>query len=671
VRFAFRGRENNVARFTAIAALLYLIGLAISYFSPNSIFTLLEGLGSLCLFVSALYYAFRVFRALKRRWLWKVRNKIIVSFAFVGIIPIVILGGLLWLMLRVALGQLAVLYLDGEVHAISERLDHANQKLCLDYYQGDREGLPAQILQSGVESALAGLNKDLGAVTWELLRQDESGPRTLSAREGPDGLPVRRLVTRPLADRPSNDDLRVLPAWTVQGFNGLAFDRGRLFFRSIAPVQSKNGTCFSLLELPFDLQLIQQIRQKTSVDLSLPVPLAQFRPERVFSEFITGGTVNFISIFRPADWQAGGRPVMLAAGLRVPMMTVYEHYFASSPGLGSRLFVAFWILVGLFVLVEGFSLLIGIVIARSITSTIHGIDEGARNIQSGNFEYRIATRNRDQLEAMAASFNRMAESVVGLMRQVSEKERLEKEIEIAREVQAKLFPQVLPAIQRLQLAASCVAARQVSGDYYDFIPYGPDSLDVIIGDISGKGISAALLMASLQSSIRTLISFQTLNPSCSGRIAQSVGEINRQLYLQTSPDKYATLVMSRIDARHMRLTYCNAGHNPPLVVSGHTILHLTKGGMVAGLFEDPYYDEETIDLHPHDLVVFYTDGIVEAENPSGEQFGEDRLADLLLTNSFLTAEDIQALIFDQLESWVAGGEQRDDMTVAVVKIEAP
>jgi serine phosphatase RsbU (regulator of sigma subunit) len=93
--------------------------------------------------------------------------------------------------------------------------------------------------------------------------------------------------------------------------------------------------------------------------------------------------------------------------------------------------------------------------------------------------------------------------------------------------------------------------------------------------------------------------------------------------------------------------------------------------MVAGLFEDPYYDEETIDLHPHDLVVFYTDGIVEAENPSGEQFGEDRLADLLLTNSFLTAEDIQALIFDQLESWVAGGEQRDDMTVAVVKIEAP
>jgi sigma-B regulation protein RsbU (phosphoserine phosphatase) len=271
---------------------------------------------------------------------------------------------------------------------------------------------------------------------------------------------------------------------------------------------------------------------------------------------------------------------------------------------------------------------------------------------------------------MAGSFNKMSESIVSLMQQVTEKQRLDKEIEIAREVQSKLFPQKLPSFKNFQLAAACLPARQVSGDYYDFIPLGANAFDVVIGDISGKGISAALLMASLQSSIRTIISYQTLGANRDASVAKSVSDVNRQLYLQTSPDKFATLVLSRFDAEKMTVTYCNAGHNPPLVISDHTIRHLSKGGMVAGLFEDPEYDEETLQLNPDDTVVYYTDGIVEAENPKGEQYGEDRLAELVIANAFLTADDLQALIIDQLSCWVAGGNQADDMTVVIVKMPA-
>ncbi|RPI28148.1 MAG: HAMP domain-containing protein [Acidobacteria bacterium] len=654
--------KTRMAKLTATAVVLYLVGKAISYVSPNSIFTILEGLGTLGLVITLPYYLLKLIKSIKKRWLWKVRNKIIVSYAFVGIIPLVILGLLLWLTMRLVLGQLAALYLDSELQQVSKTLRESNQQIALGYYQKAGAGEAGTILRQEARQALNELAGKLGTVSWKVLQPGEPAGTQKESEQRPG-----RILAAIPEVQPS-DATKPIPEWTLKGFSGLVYEKGRLYFRSIGPLRSGNTVYYSCLEVPFSQDLIDRVRKETELQMSLPVPLGDANLDVSMSDFATGGQINYIGVIVPVNWTTGKVSNHHATALRVPLRTVYDHYFTETQTLGAYLIWVLTFLGSLFVIVEVISLVIAVAIARSITRTIHSLDEATTAIQQGNFEYRIETQNSDQLETMAGSFNKMSASILSLMQQVSEKQRLDKEIEIAREVQSKLFPQKLPSIKNFQLAAACLPARQVSGDYYDFIPLGTSAFDVIIGDISGKGISAALLMASLQSSIRTIISYQTLGDNRDASVAKSVSDVNRQLYFQTSPDKFATLVLSRFNADDLTVTYCNAGHNPPLIISDHTIRHLSKGGMVAGLFEDPEYDEETLQLSPRDVVVYYTDGIVEAENPAGEQYGEDRLADLLIANAFLTADDIQALILDQLSCWVAGGDQRDDMTVVVVKI---
>ncbi|RPJ85579.1 MAG: hypothetical protein EHM18_10055, partial [Acidobacteria bacterium] len=173
-----------MAKLTATAVVLYVLGTAISYFSPNSIFTILEGLGTLGLIITLPYYFVKLIRNIKNRWLWKVRNKIIVSYAFVGIIPMVILVLLLWLTMRLVVGQLAALYLDSELQNVSARLREANQGIALGYYQkaGPGTAEAGRILEDQARSALGQLAGQLGTVSWKVLQpvpaQASTGDRT-------------------------------------------------------------------------------------------------------------------------------------------------------------------------------------------------------------------------------------------------------------------------------------------------------------------------------------------------------------------------------------------------------------------------------------------------------------------------------------------------------------
>ena len=175
-------------------------------------------------------------------------------------------------------------------------------------------------------------------------------------------------------------------------------------------------------------------------------------------------------------------------------------------------------------------------------------------------------------------------------------------------------------------------------------------------------------MASLQSSFRSHVIHQNLAGNSDG-ISDAVATLNHQLYQHTSPEKFATLVLARVDAQDLSLTYCNAGHNPPLLVSNGSVTRLSTGGIVAGIFANPEYEEERISLQKGDVVTFYTDGVVEAENPRGDQFGEEQLEELVKTNAFLTADDIRALILDEVSDWIEGREQRDDVTVVTLKVD--
>lgn len=666
-------------RFTVVSAILYLMGLAIARYSPASLFAALEGIGFLALLASLFYYSYRFLRWLTNRLLYKVRNKIIISYAFIGIIPLAILAFISWFSIKLIFGQLGALYLESEIQSIVETLHHTNEEILLAYYR-QRASLQddSKLLISHAAEGYGKLPAALKKASLTVFSLSPSG-ETFQ-------VPASFSPTPPGAGATSSG----LPVWARQGFQGLAVEGNKLFFGSVSPVDDPIARYWLCLQLPFDEDIVAYIRQRTAIQTSPPTPLEDSMnlptnfsnsgvtapdsgPVTWLSDFLSANR-DFLSIrwahpLTPVEWMSGQTPKRSAYGvaLAVPLGSIYDYYFNKTPESGRVVLYVVGILAVVFVLVEGISFWIAVAIARSITRSIHDIYTAAGNIREGNFQFRIPSQNRDQLDAMATSFNNMAESIVRLMQQVSENERLEKEIEIAREVQAQLFPRQIPRLERIDLTGACFPARRVSGDSYDFIPHDSQCLDIIISDISGKGISAALLMASLQSCVRTHM-YRFSHPEEAGQVVQAVCEINRHLYHHTSPDKFATLFLGRLNHERLTLTYCNAGHNPPCLFSRGEVKRLTQGGMVVGIFEDCEFVEETVELRPEDLVVLYTDGIVEAEDPQEEPFGEQRLIDLISSNLFLTPDDLQALVFDQLSRWIGGREQSDDMTIVILKV---
>ncbi len=212
----------------------------------------------------------------------------------------------------------------------------------------------------------------------------------------------------------------------------------------------------------------------------------------------------------------------------------------------------------------------GVVLTRAITTSVDSLYLATQHAQSGDLSFRVRVQQRDQLGALGESFNSMMRSVGTLIEEQRQRHRLENELSIAREVQTQLFPHELPSVPGVELAAICRPARMVSGDYYDFIRIGPTRLAIALADISGKGISAALLMASLQAALHSELlreghfspGEETLPPNTS----EIVAHLNRHLYLSTSDERYATLFFAVYDTETRQLSYTNAGHLPPFYI---------------------------------------------------------------------------------------------------------
>jgi sigma-B regulation protein RsbU (phosphoserine phosphatase) len=213
-------------------------------------------------------------------------------------------------------------------------------------------------------------------------------------------------------------------------------------------------------------------------------------------------------------------------------------------------------------------------------------------------------------------------------------------------------------------------ARIVSGDYYDFLPLGANELGLAIADICGKGISAALLMSSLQATLRSnvLNLWRQDGVNENKSLSKIVEMLNGQIYNFTSDNKFATFFYAVYDDVTQTLTYCNAGHNPPLYFTGKEVIRLRTGGTVVGIFPDSKYEQETIILKPGDLLVAYTDGITESMNENGEEFGEDRLIQLIQKYSNLDSDKMKGVIVEEVLAWSLAEERQDDMTVIVAKM---
>lgn len=281
------------------------------------------------------------------------------------------------------------------------------------------------------------------------------------------------------------------------------------------------------------------------------------------------------------------------------------------------------------------------------------------------------TREDRELLLTVAGQVALALDYAEMIGRMAEQERLRRELEIAKEVQSQLFPQSFPPLATLRYTGACRPAREVGGDYFDFLPLGPAThLGIAAGDITGKGISAALLMANLQATLRSHA------PLRNSAVAELVGDINRLLCGSIAPNRFATFFYGVYDDARRELTYVNAGHNPPFVVRPAAegpgrIVRLTKGGLVIGVFADQVYEQETVVMAPGDLLVVYTDGVTEATNSRGDFYGQERIEALCAANATLSETALRDLILDDLSRFSGEVPQEDDATLIVARVLPP
>jgi predicted permease len=282
---------------------------------------------------------------------------------------------------------------------------------------------------------------------------------------------------------------------------------------------------------------------------------------------------------------------------------------------------------------------------------------------TGREEY--TTAERQVLSNSGEVFALMLENARFTDRAV-EQETVRRDLAMAAEVQTRLLRPHAPRTAAATFAAFTLPARTIGGDYYDFLDLGEEQVGIAVADVSGKGISAALVMSMVQASLRAISSQRNVS------LSQLAAQMNGLLYRSTDANRYATFFYAQVDERGQRLRYVNAGHNPPYLVrraNGVTeIIELHIGGTVLGLFPDIEFQEAQIDLRAGDLLVAFTDGLTDALNAAGEEFGDERLRDVLRSALGASAAEVSERLADTMRDWIGNAEQHDDLTFVVVAV---
>ena len=724
--------EGGIARAAwyslGLAGVLFVVALLLRWVAPawgSSIGWWVKFL----VFDAAMLFAIVAFRWLKKKLLWRLRNRLIVTYVFIGVIPVVLLIALAFITLYLFAGQFASFVVTSEINSQLRRLEAVNAAI------GNELAARLERGQDPTAESLTGLKKRDAA--WQR--------RHVCAWYGAKPLPLCR--------GPQAETLFTFPTFVTGTFREIVRDQNELHLRvaTILPLSAEKLAVVTTE--PLDKELIGKIAttlgeitlyaagiQNAPAALpsngSVPIISAEsegsgkqlksqtpssLKPDQpsrgiVIRESASGvelqgghpelhptftvGTlpdatngldreITFGTPLPVVDWKTGERE---RAGALVRVMTrpsvLYGHLFAA---LGDFATGVEYILLAVgifFAVIELVALITGSRLTRTVTRAVAQLYDATQHVNRGDFSHRVPVQSKDQLAELALSFNSMTASIERLIVEQKEKQRLENELMIAQEVQAQLFPRQVRELESLEVHGFCRPARTVSGDYYDFLTASSHKLILAVGDISGKGISAALLMATIHSAVRAY-SVERLpqmrEPVAVGAVAGSgrvmvtwpegaevspsalLSLLNHQLYESTPPEKYATLFLGIYDGRTHQLNYSNGGHLPPLLIGEDGALRrLEAGGTVVGLFDNMSYDEGSVEMHPGEIFVAYSDGITEPENDFGE-FGEERLIDLVRKNRRLPLEQISQVVTTAVDDWIGDNEQPDDVTLVLAR----
>lgn len=682
-------RERRMARFSVwIAA--YGVALWIVERTVGDVPGLLRQVFWIGALVAVFYYLGRLIGLTKAQMLWPVRRRLVVTYLFIAVVPIlliVILAGLGGYILN---GQFAAFLVNQKIHDQLEELAQLNRVVAHDAYQS--EDPSAEALINHIESLFVA---QLGAHA----EQYPSLEITVRVAD--------RTRSFNLAGRPMAKPLTV-PAWLdTDEFAGIVADENQIALRAVARGLTPVGQFHLILSQPFSPELLDRVGEGIGPIGVLPPPALRggapgpsgegglgFQngerrtppPGMIRSKSIQVPTqsnsldvitVVGASTLTPTLWNGQEREVVTQPGfvfVTSRVMTLTRMLLATL-GRFSRVYVILFVVVAVvFLLIELVALIIGVKLTRSITHTVDKIQVATQRVKAGDFSHRIDLPARDQLSALGEAFDSMTASVEGLLRESQEKLRLESELEIAREVQSQLFPQKVPAVAGLELYGVCKPARVVSGDYFDFLRLDENRLGLVLSDICGKGISAALLMASIQSALRAqLYNGRSGSKTASANAispAEVAARLNLQLFENTPQERYATFFYAQYDAARRLLTYTNAGHLPPVLFRRGTIQRLTTGGGVVGLFWPMNYEQADVQLEPGDVLLAFTDGLTEPENIYGEEFGEERLLDVAQRALASPPQVLADEIYRSVSDWTGKPELYDDMTLVVAKVTA-
>ncbi|MGH6628890.1 MAG: PP2C family protein-serine/threonine phosphatase [Burkholderiales bacterium] len=290
-------------------------------------------------------------------------------------------------------------------------------------------------------------------------------------------------------------------------------------------------------------------------------------------------------------------------------------------------------------------------------------------LRRAQFHYSVA--DKEALMMVAAQLALVIENSRLAERMVAE-ERLRRELALAAEVQRRLLPERPPDNVAVELAGFCQPARGVGGDYYDFITFDNQQLGIAIADVAGKGIAAALLMSTVQATLRSLSVGGAGHGYANGSLADMVATLNRLLCNSTGGANYVTFFYAQFDQATRRLAYVNAGHNPPILCRGngaHEFKELSCGGLFVGMFEQLDYEQESVPMQPGDALIAFTDGLSEAMSARGEEFGEARIKAALAEAAHLSSAEIRDEVARRAQAWCAGAPQHDDLTFLVLKVK--
>jgi serine phosphatase RsbU (regulator of sigma subunit) len=597
---------------------------------------------------------------LSDRLLWRIRTKLILSYLFVALVPLVLLA-----MFFVTAGVLLLVLsasrlVTTEVERVTDRCRVAASVALVD--------LPAADAAAGAALAerLAPARAVNPGASFTLLRRGR-----VAAAEG----------TAP----------RELPAWwkgepfasLVRGADGAGPRHGP--GAAVLRVVETRADATLLVDVPADARLFADLERRAGIHVVTPDELevsksgpAEGREAGPRVRLADDSGLGFVALPAQRDWATGEPPRegFVPLVFRFQPLDFVRRLAPELPkgvsdwgSLADVLFLALGVVGLVFLVVYAVALALGLLLARQITRGVHELTIGTQRLRAGEFGHVIPIRSRDQLGELADSFNEMSRDIQQLMRAEGEKERLEEELRIARQIQMSLLPgDDLVRMAGVRVAALCLPAAEVGGDYYDVLPLGPTRMGVLVADVSGKGTSAALYMAELKGLVLSL-----------SRIHESprrlLSELNRILAANMDTRSFVTMTYAVVDTAARRMRYARAGHSAVIHLEARTkrTHALIPAGLGLGLDSGDRFDEilqeDVVPLEPGDFFVFFTDGLSEAMNEGAELFGEGRLRRILEEAEGLDSEAMKERILEEVRRFVGDAPPQDDLTLVVLKIE--